>query len=114
MTTYTTKISKNHYGLTAKTEIDLNKQTEEGAMKLQVTSSKHSVGTVSATATVIYRKDDHSYSTMLMQDYSKSIARAKIARVTAKSLEAFHIEALKEVPNALKEVAQQYNMQGVA
>ncbi len=109
--TYSTKIAKDYYGLTALTEIDLNKTTEEGAMILRVTSSKRHSGSVSATATVIYRKPDGCFSTMIFQDYSKTIAQGKIARVTEKSLAEFHAKALEAIPATLAEVAAQYNIQ---
>jgi hypothetical protein len=108
--TYSTKLSKDYYGLTATTEIDLNKTTDEGAMALRVTSSKRHSGTVSSTATVIYNKPDGSYSTVIFQDYSKTIAQAKLARVTEKSLADFHAKALEAIPAALAEVAAQYNL----
>lgn len=109
--TYTTKITKDYYGLTATTEIDLKTMTDEGTMFLRVTSSKRSSGSVSTTATVIYKKPDGCFSTMIFQDYSKTIASAKLARVTEKSLGEFHAKALEAVPSALVEVAAQYNLQ---
>ncbi len=111
MTNYKTTIEKDYYGLTAITEIDLNTATSEGAMMLRVTSSKRHSGNVSTTATVIYRKSDGCFSTMMFQDYNKTIAQAKIARVTEKSLAGFHAKALEAVPAALAEVAAQYNIQ---
>lgn len=109
--TYTTKITKGYHGLTAETDMDLHTATDEGAMTLRVTSSKRSSGSVSTSATVIYKKSDGCYSTMIFQDYSKTIAQAKIARVTEKSLAEFHAKALEAVPAALAEVAAQYNIQ---
>lgn len=109
--TYATKISKDYYGLNAVTEIDLNTETEEGAMTLRVTSSKRSSGTVSTSATVIYKKPDGCFSTMMFQDYSKTIAQAKIARVTEKTLAEFHAKALEAVPAALEEVRAQYGLE---
>jgi len=108
--TYTTQIAKNYYGLEAVTEIPLNKRTEEGEMALRVTSSKRHSGTVSTCASVIYRKDDSSYSTVIFQDYSKTIAQGKVARITEKSLAEFHAKALEAVPAALVEVAAQYSL----
>lgn len=110
MTTYTAKIEKTIHGLTAITEIPLNKTTEEGAMTLRVTSSKRASGQVSTSATVIYKKPDGCYSTMLFQDYSKTIAAAKVARITEKTLSEFHNKALEAVPAALAEVAAQYSL----
>jgi hypothetical protein len=111
MTNYSTTISKDYYGLNAITEINLNKMTDEGAMMLRVTSSKRHSGTVSTTASVIYRKADGCFSTMVFQDYSKTIAQAKLARVTEKSLSEFHAKALEAVPAALVEVAAQYGLE---
>lgn len=114
MTSYKTTIEKNFDGLTAVTEINLEKTTEEGAMFLRVTSSKRYSGSVSTSATIIYKKPDGCFSTMIFQDYSKTIAQAKIARVTEKSLTEFHSKALEAIPAALAEVAAQYNLTVVA
>lgn len=108
--TYKTTIEKSFHGLTAATEIPLNKTTDEGAMVLRVTSSKRHSGSVSTTASVVYYKPDGCFSMMLFQDYSKTIASAKIARVTEKSLAEFHTKALEAVPAALVEVAAHYNL----
>lgn len=108
--TYTTTIEKDYYGLNASTEIDLNKSTEEGDMMLRVTSSKRHSGGVITTATVIYRKDAQSFSTIMFQDYNKTIAAGKITRVTEKSLAEFHAKALEAIPAALLEVNAQYNL----
>lgn len=114
MTTYNTTISKDYYGLTAKTEIDLNRTTEEGAMTLQITTSKRSNGRVSTHATVIYNKPDGSYSTIVFQDYSKTIAQIKLTRVTEKSLSEAHKAALAAIPAVMLEVAAQYNLNTIA
>ncbi len=108
--TYNTKITKDCYGLTAATEIPLNKMTDEGAMTLRVTSSKRHSGQAATTATVIYRKDDGCFTTIMFQDYNKTILAEKIARVTEKSLAEFHNRALQQVPAALAQVAAQYNL----
>ena len=108
--TYTTQIEKSCYGLEAVTEIPLNKSTDEGAMVLRVTSSKRHSGTVSTSASVIYRKDDNSFSTVIFQDYSKTIAQGKVARITEKSLAEFHAKALEAVPATLVEVAAHYQL----
>lgn len=108
--TYNTDIKKDYYGLTAETEINLNKATDEGAMMLRITSSKRSSGTVSASASVIYRKPDGCFSTMLFQDYSKTIAQAKIARVNEKTLGEFHAKALENVAAVLEAVNAHYNL----
>lgn len=107
---YTTTIEKGFHGLSAITEIPLNKTTEEGAMVLRVTSSKRHSGAVSTNASVVYYKPDGCYSTMVFQDYSKTIASGKLARVTEKSLAEFHAKSLEAVPAALVEVSAQYNI----
>lgn len=108
--THTTHIEKNYYGLEAVTEIPLNKSTEEGTMILRVTSSKRHNGMISTSASVIYRKDATSFSTVIFQDYSKTIAQGKVKRVTEKSLADFHTKALEVMPAILVEVATHYQL----
>ena len=79
-------------------------------MVLRVTSMKRHSGSVSTNASVVYYKPDGCYSTMIFQDYSKTIVQGKIARVTEKSLSEFHQNALAHVPAAMVEVAKQYNL----
>lgn len=110
MTNYLTKIERGFHGLTASTEILLGITTEEGVMALRVTSSKRHSGQVVATATVIYKKGDGSFSTMMFQDYSKTLLAGKVARVTEKTLAEFHMKALEQMPRVLSEVAAQYNL----
>lgn len=105
-----TKISRGYHGLSAVSEINLNKATEQGSMFLRVTTSKRSSGGVSTHATVIYKKPDNSFSTMVFQDYSKTVASAKIARVTEKSLREFHVKSLELLPPVMVEVATQYSL----
>ncbi len=108
--TYTTKMEKGFHGLSAETEIDLHTPTDEGAMMLRVSSSKRYGGNVATTATVIYRKDTCSFSTAIFQDYSKTIATGKLARVTEKALAEFHAKSLEAIPATLLEVAAQYKL----
>lgn len=110
MINYITKIEKSFHGLTASTEILLGVTTEEGVMALRVTSSKRYSGQVAATATVIYKKGDGSFSTAVFQDYSKTLLAGKIARVTEKTLAEFHTKALEQLPQVLAEVATQHNL----
>jgi ribosomal protein L15 len=105
-----TIIEKDYYGLNAVTEIPLNAKTEEGDMFLRVTSSKRKSGKSCTIATVIYRKDTQSFTTVIFQDYCKVIAQGKIARVTEKSLGEFHAKALEAIPTALEAVRVQYNL----
>lgn len=108
--TYTTKIEKGFHGLSANTLINLNHTTPEGEMVLHITSMKRYSGNVSTSASVCHHKADGSYTTMVFQDYSKTIAQGKIARVTEKSLSEFHNKALEAIPNVLADVAKQYNL----
>lgn len=108
MTAYNTEIKKDYYGLTAETEINLGVMTSEGTMMLRITSSKRHSGTVSAHASVIYRADSGSFSTVMFQDYSKTIAQAKIARVTEKTLGEFHAQAMESAPQVLEAVKAHY------
>ena len=103
-------ITKDYNGLCASTEIPLTWKSEEGAPTLCITTMKRHNGMVSTHASVVYYKPDGSYTTVIFQDYSKTIAQVKIARVTEKTLKEAHTKALEQLSDVMRSVESHYNI----
>lgn len=100
-------------GWASESLIDMGVTTEEGAMQIAVTTMKRYSGNLVTIASVRFATPT-GFTFIMFQDYQKTLASVKVARVTAAACEAAQKAALAQMPEVLAEVRKQYNLAEVA
>jgi len=112
--TYQTHITKGHDGWEAKSEAVLG-ETPKGTRILKLRTAK-TRGGLSASASVCIRKGEDGYATdttVIFQDFFKSgIAPTPCKRVTEKSIQSAHENALEHMGQLVIEATAFYEAQG--
>jgi hypothetical protein len=115
--TFELKMTKGHDGWKAQSEISLGEcdgtfAGTRGTRILKLSTYKHSRGGIWSVASVAIRENReggyYSESTMLFQDYSKTVQHIAAARVTEKAIKQAHETALQSFPVIIEEARAQY------
>jgi hypothetical protein len=114
--TFEIKMTKGQDGWKAQSEICLGEcdgmfAGTRGERILKLSTYKHSRGGIWSVASVAIRENrerGYAESTMLFQDYSKTVQRIAAARVTEKAIKQAHETALQSFPAIIEEARAQY------
>ena len=115
--TFEFKLTKAQDGWKAQSEISLGEcdgmfAGTRGERILKLSTYKHSRGGIWSFASVAIRENrgdgSFSKSTMLFQDYSKTVQHIAAARVTEKAIKQAHETARKSFPAIIEEARAQY------
>jgi hypothetical protein len=114
--TFEIKMTKGQDGWKAQSEISLGEcdgmfAGTRGERILKLSTYKHSRGGIWSFASVAIRENregGYSESTMLFQDYSKTVQHIAAARVTEKAIKQAHETALQSFPAIIEEARAQY------
>lgn len=96
-------------GWASETIIDMGVKTEEGDMQIAITTMKRYSGKLVTIASVRFATP-MGFTFIMFQDYQKTLASVKVARVNAAACEAAQKAALEQLPEVLAEVRKQYNL----
>ena len=113
MTTYETKITRDAYrDLVAETVLPVF-----GERILRITTSKRSSGMLVTTATSMVRTYENGFVVdqwIPFEDFNKTLASVRIARVTEKAIKTAHESALVNADSALAAAVAFYQQQKAA
>jgi isocitrate/isopropylmalate dehydrogenase len=114
--TFELKMTKGQGGWKAQSEISLGEcdgmfAGTRGERILKLSTYKHSRGGIWSLASVAVRENQGGYyseSTMLFQDYNKTVQHIAAARATEKAIKQAHETALQSFPAIIEEARAQY------
>jgi hypothetical protein len=114
--TFELNITKGQNGWKAQSEISLGEcdgmfAGTRGERILKLSTYKHPRGGIWSLASVAVRENREGYyseSTMLFQDYSKTVQHIAAARATEKAIKQAHETALQGFPAIIEEARAQY------